>query len=154
MIHCLFLNCGLYTIMSGDTALSVHRYFSSRSHTPFTQMLWLGLSLCGVKRSLVPRNTCPQFGRGDHICQQLLISQVKEQPVFMNDLIFAEPLPASPCLRVLVPPLELPSVITWFKQKRKKKERKRSSKIYKIKLPQGTSRFAVKKQWKGRNGIG
>lgn len=52
-------NGGLYTVVSGDTVLYVHRYIPSRSHPVYPDALVLGLGLQGTEKSLVVRDICP-----------------------------------------------------------------------------------------------
>lgn len=98
----------------------VHSYFPSRSHPVYPDALVLGLGLRIVRKSFVVRGICPLCGWGGGICQELLISQNKEQPVFMYYIRLAKPLPLPPCFRGWDAPLEHSSMIIWFKGRGKK----------------------------------
>lgn len=115
MIYYLsFLNWGLYTAVSGDTALYVHRYFPRRSHPVWPDALALGLEP-------VVRGICPQLA-GEAI-QASAAYFVDERTACVYVLyVFVEPFPTPPGLRALDVLLEhYYSMIIWFKEKRKEK---------------------------------
>lgn len=122
MIYYLsFLNWGLYTAVSGDTALYVHRYFPRRSHPVWPDALALGLDLHGAKKSLLWGAFA--LSLAGEATQASAAYFVDERTACVYVLyVFVEPFPTPPGLRALDVLLEhCYSMIIWFKEKRKEK---------------------------------